>query len=158
MLTLATHVIWTTYMTWPPGHPNGHWSPLFDLYGRITSAGGQLQPGDAVTSSVASQLAKEPPKILTDAEIAVVACKIGELVRHPGDTASSKPSVFAAAIEPTHVHLLLGPVAENLGKCVGRIKGTSSSAVLQMFADGRERVGTGGYWKVFCLRGNRWRP
>jgi hypothetical protein len=153
MRTLATHVIWTAYMTWPPGDPRGHWSPLYDFYGRLMERGGQLNMPDPVTKRVAVERAKEPPMILGDDEIASVAASIGGLVhgncdRTPGEI--PKPATFAAAVERTHVHLLFGPMYEEIGRCVGRIKGTSSSVVLGLPPhQGRSRVWTAGYWKVF---------
>jgi REP element-mobilizing transposase RayT len=59
---------------------------------------------------------------------------------------------WAAAIEPNHVHLLLGPVDEDIARVIGRLKGTSSSAVgLLPRNRHRTRVWTAGYWKVFLF-------
>ena len=57
---------------------------------------------------------------------------------------------WAAAIEPTHVHLLTAVPREKFGAFVGRLKGTSSSAVLAEFP-GRTRTWAGGYWKVYLF-------
>ncbi len=63
-----------------------------------------------------------------------------------------RPICRACALEATHVHLLVGPVHQPIGKFVGRLKGTSSSAVVRPQANhGRKRVWTGGYWKVFLF-------
>lgn len=56
---------------------------------------------------------------------------------------------FACAIEPTHVHLLVGPVREPVGRFVGRLKGASSSKLGQALTSNRTRIWTSGYWKVF---------
>lgn len=62
--------------------------------------------------------------------------------------------VLALAIEATHFHLLTGPLrgGESIGRFVGRLKGRTSSAVLNLpdNAD-RKRVWTSGYWKVFLF-------
>ncbi|MDY7109027.1 MAG: hypothetical protein SYC29_10370 [Planctomycetota bacterium] len=59
---------------------------------------------------------------------------------------------FAAAIEPTHVHLLLGPVREDIERFVGRLKGSSSRAARKHPANrDRRRTRAGGYWKVFLF-------
>jgi len=59
---------------------------------------------------------------------------------------------FAAAIEPTHVHLLLGPLREEIGRFVGRLKGSSSSAARRHPANrDRRRIWASGYWKVFLF-------
>src|SRR5207253_6365078 len=89
----------------------------------------------------------EPLKRLDPEEIAVVA---DELSRHVG--AAPGPPAWAAAVEANHVHLLVGPVEEDLERFVGRVKGRTSSAVgaLPRNPD-RKRVWTKGYWKVFLF-------
>ena len=51
MPTVAIHLISTTYGTWLPGDPNkpGHWSAMFDMYGRMTESGGKLNMPDETT-------------------------------------------------------------------------------------------------------------
>lgn len=152
-MTCGIHLVWTTYGTWLPGDRRGHWSPLFDLYGGIRDRGGKLNLPDAVTHRRAAELMKEPPKWLDPDEIATVADELSRHVAVPPVPAwPPVPAVWAAAIEPNHVHLLVGPVRENLARFVGRIKGRTSSAVgaLPRNAD-RARVWTDGYWKVFLF-------
>jgi hypothetical protein len=150
MPTLAIHLVWTAYGTWLPGDPRGHWSPLFDLYGRLAQRGGRLGLPDAVTRQVALSQLKESPKVLTPEEITAVAACIGEQFDCSVKPDSTKPRAFSAALEPTHVHLLLGPVQENIAQCAGRLKGKSSSKVLELPSNaGRQRTWTQGYWRVF---------
>jgi hypothetical protein len=152
--TLAVHLIWTTYMTWPPGDPRGHWGPLFDMYGRIRERGGQFHFPDPETRRRAAELAKEAPKFLNASEAGIVGAAIGKLVRITPEAIErpAPPLAWAAAIETNHVHLLLGPIEEDIQKCVGRIKGTSSSDVLDLEENqDRKRVWTSGYWKVFLF-------
>jgi hypothetical protein len=151
MPTLATHdVIWPTYLIWPPGDPRGHWSPLFDLYGHLIRDGCQLNLPDAATKTYAKSIAKEPEKILTPQEIEVVASVIGEM-------AGPDLPVYAQAIERTHIHLLLGPMADDLAKVVGRIKGRSSSRVLMLPENaGRRRTSGRGIGRCGCLTCGRW--
>ncbi len=145
MATVGIHFIWTSYGTWLPGDDRGHWSPLFDFYGRLIERGGKLNRGDLATQAAARELMKEPPKILSADDQAAVAKTIGTLVIDP-------VIVYAAAIEPTHVHVLLGPLAENIGRFAGRIKGMTSSAVLDLpESRGRTRTWTAKYWKVFLF-------
>jgi REP element-mobilizing transposase RayT len=55
-------------------------------------------------------------------------------------------------IETTHVHVLTGPIGQDVGKFAGRIKGASSSALLKRAENSdRNRIWTGGYWKVFLF-------
>ena len=145
MITVGTHIIWSAYGTWLPGDDRGHWSPLYDVYGMIVERGGKLQMPDSTTRAFARQRMNEPPMILSPEDVQTVADEFAELVSKPG-----APAVYAATIEPTHVHLLIGPVREDLHKFVGRLKGRSSSELL---AKGRHpernRVWTEGYWRVF---------
>ena len=75
-----THVIWTTYMTWPPGDDRGHWSPLFDLYGHLIEQGHRLNLPDPVTRSRASEWAREPPRVLTPSDRRIVADTIRDVL------------------------------------------------------------------------------
>ncbi len=199
MSTVAIHLIWTTYMTWPPGDSRGHWSPLFDFYGHLIDTGHKLQLPDNHTKHHATVLAKEPRKVLPPNEITLVANTIGQLTNQiapgmPGETqrqsdAQEKPRttsvntttnptanntpphtpgmpgaiskkiqpieglrIHAAAIEPTHVHLLIAPINMELSKLVGRIKSQTSSALGALPQNqNRSRTWTAGYWKVFLF-------
>jgi REP element-mobilizing transposase RayT len=140
------HLIWTTYGTWLPGDCRGHWSALFDAYGNIVEQGGKLNMADAVTRERARQLMTESPKLLNSDEIVTVATEIGRHVAPHG------PPAWAAAIEPNHVHLLVGPLTEDVQVYVGRLKGRTSSEVGKLTPNAhRERVWTSGYWKVFLF-------
>ena len=150
MATLGIHAIWTTYGTWLPGDPRGHWPPLFDFYGRLSEAGHKFNMPDATTLSRAQSLLKEPPKRLRPDEIALTAQTIADQL------APGMPGEFwtirAAAIEPTHVHLLFGRLRDDIAKVVGRIKSRCSSEILKLPANaGRSRVWTEKYWKVYLF-------
>ncbi len=152
--TRGIHIIWTTYGTWLPGDPRGHWSSLFDLYGRLKQAGHQLNLPDADTYSRARCLMKESPKTLSIDEMRIVAEVLGSYIAPDlsGVGGDDRPLCHACAIESTHAHLLVGPVHQPIGKFVGRLKGTSSSAILRLSNNaGRNRVWTAGYWKVFLF-------
>lgn len=154
MRTVGIHLIWTTYGTWLPGDERGQWSPLLDFYGKLIERGGKLNRADLVTYEHALEQMKEPGKVLTDEEIGVVAETLGALVRRPDATSQhvDRPTVYATAIEPTHVHILLGPIGEPIGTVVGRFKGKTSSNVLKLTHNiGRERTWTAKYWKVFLF-------
>ena len=142
---LGVHWVWSTYGSWLPGDARGHWSPLFDVYGRIVERGGKLNMPDSVSVREAFDLGKEPPKVLNVAEQRIVECAISKLIRPPGapDPNDTRPVVWAAAVEPTHVHLLTSVPREKFGAFVGRLKGTSSSAVLAEFP-GRTRTWASG--------------
>jgi hypothetical protein len=176
MHTLAIHLIWTTYLTWPPGDPRGHWSALFDMYGKLMKPGRRLNLPDPATYARSMKLAKEPPKVLSPREMALCADVIGDHIaaglpavgqqaanapaRVPGYVGRyvttplkyPPPQCVAAAIEPTHVHLLIGPCEEDISAFAGRIKGRSSSELGRIPENaGRKRVWTEGYWNVFLF-------
>ena len=116
MGTVAIHVIWTTYMTWPPGDERGHWSPLFDLYRGLKEQGHKLNVADPATLRIATELAKEPQRILTSIDQQIIAETIGAIVREMGI------DVLAAAIERTHTHLLPGAPSTTSTSLSGRSK------------------------------------
>ena len=138
-------------MTWPPGDPRGHWSPLFDFYGHLIDEGHHLNLPDATTLFHACQLAKEPPKVLTPEEQQIVADTIGDVLRSrmaPGS------HVLAGAIERSHTHLLLAGLREPIDRVVGRLKGRTSSEVIARGSQPeRGRTWTAGFWKVFLFEG-----
>lgn len=172
--TIGIHLVWTTYGTWLPGDPDkpGHWSPLFDMYGRLTRAGHQINLPDATTHHHARSLMREPAKHLDPEERTIVADMIGTHIApalagvnamhslalgSPTSTPAEAGAMcatraYACAIEPTHVHLLIGAVREDIGRLVGRLKGTTSSALLRHPNNwGRSRIWTAKYWKVFIF-------
>jgi len=163
MDTLAIHVIWTTYMTWPPGDPRGHWSPLFDVYGRLRGKGSRLNPPDKTTRQHAHRVARGKPVHLTPVQVGAIASTLGALRGSiapgmPGAKYSdAKPvanlRIHAAAIEPTHVHLLLAPLPTPIGRVVGRIKSTTARAALSVAPNAavHRRTWTAGYWKTFLF-------
>jgi len=81
--TRGIHIVWTTYGTWLPGDPAKpvHWSPLFDVYGRLRRAGHRLNLPDADTHRHARSLMKEPAKVLEDDEPSIVAEVMGRYKR-----------------------------------------------------------------------------
>ena len=155
--TLAIHTVWTTYLTWLPGDKRGHWSPLFDLYGGLLRDGHQLNMGDEGTRKMAANLATGKPKYLRGSEIAMAAQTIAEVIRGGSavGVANGVPAaawtVYAAALEKQHVHLLLAANAESVSHVVGRIKGKSSSRIGKADGNPGQRVWTAGFWRVFLF-------
>ncbi|MHB1767040.1 MAG: transposase [Phycisphaerae bacterium] len=158
--TLAIHTVWTTYLTWLPGDKRGHWSPLFDLYGGLLRNGHQLNMGDEGTRKTAANLATGKPKYLRDSEIDLAAQTIAEVIRGGSavGVANGVPAaawtVYAAALEKQHVHLLLAANAESVSRVVGRIKGKSSSRIGTADGNPGQRVWTAGFWRVFLFDSN----
>lgn len=149
MSTVALHTIWTTYMTWPPGDPRGHWSPLFDFYGQLAAQGGQLNLPDPVTYNRSTELAKESPRILTQTDQQIVAETIADVFLN--DLRDQIP-IHAFAIEKNHAHLLLGKMDTSIDQVVGRVKSRTSSQLIKLGSEqDRKRTWTSGYWKVFIF-------
>jgi len=151
--TKGIHAIWTTYGTWLPGDARGHWSALFDFYGHVLQRGQQLNPPDATTQTRATSLMREPQKVLNEEEIRLVTKTLDDYLAPgmPGETWK----INATAIERTHVHLLFGPLNDPIGEVVGRIKSRTSSVLLKLPVNqGRRRIWTTGYWKVFLFDDN----
>jgi REP element-mobilizing transposase RayT len=145
----AVHLIWTTYGTWLPGDVRGHWSPLFDLYGRLRAQGHRLNLPDETTEQTSLHRLSHSPTILSSSDVAVVAQTIGSLVASPQRLGASR--IHAAAIESNHTHLLVGGLTDTVSRIVGRLKGQTSSSVAAANGDGSSRTWTTGYWKVYLF-------
>ncbi len=151
--TKGIHAIWTTYGTWSPGDARGHWSALLDFYGHVLQRGQQLNPPDTTTQTRATSLMREPQKVLDEEELQLVTKTLDDYLAPgmPGETWR----LHATAIERTHVHLLFGPLDDAIGEVVGRIKSRTSSALLKLpINQGRRRIWTTGYWKMFLFDDN----
>jgi len=100
--TLGYHYVKSTYGQWLPGNERGSWSAAWDdQIGFIEPH--MLHPGDPVRLRMAEERMKHPPVRLTNTMIDVVAATIAECVAVSADGLA----VAAAAIEPTHLHLLI---------------------------------------------------
>jgi REP element-mobilizing transposase RayT len=111
--TLAIHLAMTTHGTWLHGDPRGSW-----FNGRLVGADQYLEAAARVSLSADAV-------ILSASERAVVAKAFGEVVRE------HKHRIYAATIQPTHVHLIFAPLRENVTNVVARLKRRSSMAVRQ---------------------------
>ena len=168
MPTCGIHIIWTSYATWLPGDSRGHWSPLYNLYGQLQKAGHQLNMPDQSTEKFALTRLTDSPKTLQPHERFLVAATLLDHFTHPTATSSTytvpanaqpgqgrsyvKPQCHAAAIEDTHIHLLLGPVQEDLERYIGRLKGATSSALKKLPQNKtRTHHWTAKFWRVFLF-------
>jgi REP element-mobilizing transposase RayT len=98
--TIGYHLVKSAYGHWLPGDQRGHWSSAWD------EQIGYFQPhhlhaGDPIRERIAEERMKHPPTRFTSSMIDAVACAVGECAE------DSDWRVAAAAIEPTHMHLLL---------------------------------------------------
>jgi REP element-mobilizing transposase RayT len=98
--TIGYHLVKSCYGLWLPGDDRGHWSSAWDEeigYFRPH----HLNEGDPVRKRMATELMTRPPTKLTPLMIQAVADAVGDCV------AKSEWRIVAAAIEETHMHLLM---------------------------------------------------
>lgn len=139
MRTIGMFLTWATYATWLPGDPRGHWSALLDRWGHYVGGRGCLNPGDAFTLERAKMTAAGSEVVLSDDEQERVAGLVPTIL--------DRGRVYALAVEPTHVHLLLEPVQDDVGTLAGKLKSRTSSAVLAARGNPPvRRVWVSGYW------------
>ncbi len=99
-MILGYHLVKSTYGSWLPGDERGHWSSAWD------EQIGYCQPhhlheGDPVRKRMAEELMVQPAVRLTPEMLVVVEDVLGEC------QTTSPWKIAAAAIEPTHFHLLM---------------------------------------------------
>jgi REP element-mobilizing transposase RayT len=98
--TIGYHLVKSGYGLWLPGDQRGHWSEAWDEeIGYYESH--RLHEGDLVRMRMAQERMKHPPTRLDAKMIAAVAAAVGRCA------AQSDWRVAAAAIEATHMHLLM---------------------------------------------------
>ena len=155
--TRAIHVVWTTYMSWLPGDKRGHWSPLLDFYGRLIKRGHRLNIADDIMRLAAVNSARGTARHLTKRDILLAADTIADIipggpkVGMVGGKSASQWTIYAAAIECEHLHLLLAANTENVSTLIGRIKGKSSRAINAANHRTGETLWTAGFWRVFLF-------
>jgi len=108
--TLGYHYVKSTYGQWLPGDDRGSWSEAWDeQIGFIEPH--MLHPGDPIRRQMAEERMKHDPVRLSPDMIRVVAAAIGESIA----AAAGGLAVTAAAIEPTHLHLLIPYSGRDIG-------------------------------------------
>ncbi|HEY4759918.1 MAG TPA: transposase [Thermoguttaceae bacterium] len=100
--TLGYHFVKSTYGQWLPGDDRGSWSEAWDRQiGYIEPH--MLHPGDPVRHRMAEERMKHAPVHFTNDMIDVVIDSIADCIQ----LSAGGLAVVAAAIEPTHMHLLI---------------------------------------------------
>jgi REP element-mobilizing transposase RayT len=98
--TIGYHLVKSCYGLWLPGDSRGHWSTAWDEeIGYIEPH--KLHEGDPVRKRMAVERMTAPPTMLDSPMIAAVADAVATCA------SDSDWKVAAAAIESTHMHLLL---------------------------------------------------
>src|SRR3972149_7402409 len=98
--TIGYHFVKSGYGLWLPGDTRGHWSTTWDEQIGYCEPH-QLHAGDPVRERMAGERMKHAPTRLTPAMIDAVADAIAAGSRE------ADWQIAAAAIESTHMHLLL---------------------------------------------------
>ena len=101
--TLGYHVVKTTFGTWLPGDVRGYWSEAWSAERGFHDAHRFHDEVDPVREEQARGRMKHPATTLTKEMGDVVAASIGQCIAKSGGGLK----VMAAAIEPTHMHLLI---------------------------------------------------
>jgi hypothetical protein len=100
--TIGFHITKSTFGTWLPGDARGSWSegwsPSKGFYGAH-----QFHEGDARREAMARRRMTHPPVVLSIEMIDVIVEAISSCV----ERSQGGLIIVAAAIEPTHAHLLL---------------------------------------------------
>jgi REP element-mobilizing transposase RayT len=110
--TIAIHWAATTHGTWLHGDPRGSWR------------NGQLIGPDPYLEAAERASLVADGVVLTEREQNLVANEFGSIVRE------QHHRIFAATIQPTHIHLVFGPLQEDLKTVIARLKRRSAAAVL----------------------------
>src|SRR6185312_2786246 len=158
----AYHVIFGAYGFWLPNDPRGSWSEFvgsWELfrYGPATKTNETrsvaLADHDVGNRLAAKQALKHPPVIFTGIQARAIARGFAEYVTHSGLI------VWACAILPDHIHLVLARFRLDVEQVVIQLKGAATERLLAerlhpfgelRQADGRlPKCFARGEWSVF---------
>lgn len=117
---LGIHWIATTHGTWLHGDPQGSW-----LQGKL------IGPDPFLETMVRENMTHDAV-VLSDQECNLIERTIGVTCAEQGHV------ILAQTVQPTHVHVVLAPMAERIVNVVARLKRRASMEVLQLR---RERGG-----------------
>lgn len=148
--TRGYHLVKSGYGLWLPGDDRGHWSDSWDERIGYTQPH-TLHTGDPTRKRMAKERMIHPPVRFNKAMIAVIAEVLGDLiVRSAGGL-----RISAAAIEPTHVHLLLPCTGRDIDATAKWIADQTTKAVHRV-TDHDGPVWCKGRWRSFIFDTDRW--
>lgn len=110
--TIATHWSATTHGTWLHGDTRGSWR------------NGQLIGPDPFLETAARSALNDGVVSLDASERRLVAKEFGSIIRE------QRHRIFAATIQPTHIHIVFGPLDQEINTVIARFKYRSAAAVL----------------------------
>ena len=122
--TLGYHYVKSCYGLWLPGDDRDSWSEAWDeRIGFIEPHA--LHPGDPVRRRMAEERIKYAPVRLSPNMIDVVVTAIADCIA----ASAGGLSVVAAAIEPTHIHLLIPYSGRDIDKTAKWLADRTTKAV-----------------------------
>ena len=155
-MVIGSHVIFSTYGFWLPNDPRGSWSEfvgaweLFRAGGRATKTTERrslaYDPHDHARRLATKQALQRPPVKFTGLQARAVGRGFADYVSRSGLT------VWACAVLPDHVHLVLGRFRLDVEKVVIQLKGAATE---RLVAEGLHPFGgeakcfVRGEWKAF---------
>jgi REP element-mobilizing transposase RayT len=129
-MILAAHVIFTAYGFWLPNDPRGSWSDIvraFDLFrfGSATTTDERkslaVRPHNSSLRAAAKRELMYPPVIFSGKQALAIANGFGEVVRR------TMCVIYACAIMPDHVHLVIGRHSYNIQQVANLLKGGATN-------------------------------
>jgi len=161
-MIIAYHVILSAYGFWLPNDPRGSWSDYVRAYevwkfGAATKVETRRSVAhvahDREQRLAAKRVLKYPPVVFTGVQARAVARGLAFRVQHSG------VEIYACAIQPEHVHLVIGRHRCRVEMLVNQLKGAASQQLrregIHPFQEQPGVRGTlpsvwaNGYWKVF---------
>jgi len=141
------HIVWVTYLSWPPKDARGDWRNLAEFYSGFAADGLEVEMSEPLPNrwqckpyrAGTVELSLDARQLLRDD-----LYQLSESDRVAGDT-----FIQADSIRSTAVQLLLSCPAESLSQRIGRMK--SRSATLLSFRPalgiaGKSTWGSGIWW------------
>ena len=148
--TLGYHYVKSTYGLWLPGDDRGSWSAAWDeQIGYVEPH--MLHQGDAVRRRMAEERMKHDPVRLTEEMKNVVAAAVAECVAK----SAGSLTITAAAIESTHVHLLIPYSGRDIHKTAKWFADQTTKDVHRHTTHGGP-VWCKGKWCSYIFDGPRW--
>jgi hypothetical protein len=148
--TLGYHLVKSGYGLWLPGDDRGHWSEAWDeQIGYIEPH--KLHPGDPLRRRMAEERMQYPAVRLTGRMTEAVVAAIGDCI----SASAGDLTVVAAAIESTHMHLLIPYSGRDINRTAKWLADQTTKRIHQM-TDHRGPVWGKGKWCSYVFDERHW--
>jgi len=153
-MVIAYHVVFSTYGFWLPNDPRGSWSHFVGAWELVrfgkatrvnTTRSVAADAHDRRLRREAKAALKHPPAAFTGERALAVGQGFAQAARE-GDYA-----VYACAILPEHVHMVIGRSPRSVGRIVGHFKARATQRLKEggLWPDEDQPVWGKKTWKVF---------